>query len=1374
MIQLVKLLWLAVTGFSVFCVAAFSRPGSLNTDFDSTSGADATLRPGTVDLSFQCNALASTPGPAYVTHAKELADGKLVVAGFTSNLMSNAIARLNADGSVDTSFPTVLVGGRIRDIHLQGDGKMVLVVKFIRPRIADTWGVIRLNVDGTLDSSFQPLPNHNPYTDPIGFQTILPLSNGQLLVAGSGSNFNLFWSPAPVGRGIVRLEANGQIAPSFDVGYGATSNYDHGIPVINAVAVDGLGRIIVGGLFESFGLYSGSQSGPLARLNPDGSLDQSFHPQVEGMVHRVIVLPDGKLLIGGNLKSTSVPGQNDIWVRLLPDGTEDSAFSKVTVPPQAPINLFGLGANLFSLQADGKLLAGIDYNIPASPYGRETEYLTRFNTDGTPDTGFAANVTDIASVSVLRDQKIIVGGVFDSFDGHPCRGIVRLNGGDLPEGPPYVLLSPAGQTAHAGTRLTISAQAIGVPPPAYQWFHDGQPVPGQTNSALNFPNVLPRDAGRYHVVASNSFGSVASSEAALDVSPIENIPGAVDPEFFPGEGPDGAINAMVAQPDGKIVIGGDFLKYDGVPRVQLARIFPDGGLDPTFVPRRGLGGPVNFLGLEADGTLLGGVLRDTMGQSHLELRWLRPDGSEDTSRPPRQINGTMLALQPDGKWIVYSYPSGIIRLNANGDRDTTFAPTFRGISEGWPAYTISVAGVQLDGKIIVPGSSGVGGPPLLRLNPDGSVDASFQYEEPREYFYPLEGLAIQHDGKILLGSKGRLARLNCDGSADATFTDPHVDASRGPSIAVDLADRIFVAGGFRQVGTIFRNGLARLRPWEPSAAPPVITAPPANQSLKAGQTLVLSANSTSDACMNFQWLRNGEPLKGFTNPTLSISRVFPEMAGGYSVIVGNDWGSVTSRVAQVEIEAPETSPGALDLTFWPALDLDGRILAFEQDSAGNLIVSGYENVPGSGTGMWQRFRPGGEQDSDFARKVRVEAPGTSPGLLVIAIQSDGRMLFGGTFSKLNSRDQGGILRLNVDGSLDETFSPGSGPFLHNEFNCCGVVYAILPMDNGQILVGGLFDTFSGQPHAALVRLNADGSLDPGFSADAKVPDVAASDAPKVQCLTLAGSGRVLVGGYFQSIGGQPRFHLARLLPDGTVDPKFVPGLTGPDGRVEKVIAQPDGRLLVGGSLRFPGENRKRAVARLHPDGSLDPSFLSVLDLSPQSLFPTELAPPFFDFRLLAVDATGMVYGSGTLRDNLPGSYFSGLVRLFPDGQQDLNFKVRLSPLYSRIIGALPQPNGDLVIAGDFASVNEAPRELLARTHGGPMDTLRLFNLGFEQGLPSFSAQIPVGIRYSLEFTGSLPSPIWQPLTNGIGDGILKMFRDPAPSSPHRFYRLRRE
>ncbi|MBS0657940.1 MAG: delta-60 repeat domain-containing protein [Verrucomicrobia bacterium] len=358
-----------------------------------------------------------------------------------------------------------------------------------------------------------------------------------------------------------------------------------------------------------------------------------------------------------------------------------------------------------------------------------------------------------------------------------------------------------------------------------------------------------------------------------------------------------------------------------------------------------------------------------------------------------------------------------------------------------------------------------------------------------------------------------------------------------------------------------------------------------------------------------------------------------------------------------------------------------------------------------------------QTDGSLDTSFNAAAP---PGTLVLALlqQPDGRILTGGTFTSINGVPRRGLARLHPDGSLDASFDPGT---VGNDF-----VTSIARQVDGKILATGTGLQF-GSGTTGLVRLLADGSIDPSFRADTAggaayrvvldpagriylagdfstvnglvrrnvarlLPDgtvdttfnpgSGASEQPfAVFGLTLQGDGKLLVVGAFSSFGGAPRGHLARLLPDGSLDASFALG-PGADGMVNAIVPLPTGKLLlVGDFARFDGVLRQ-SVARLLPDGSLDPTFDARVS-----------AGAFVNAAFCQADGACVIAGQFT---TVGGTSRNGLARLTPDGSLDQSFTPG-SGLAGRAAYALaPGTDGRLMLAGNFASYNGTPRGALAR------------------------------------------------------------------------------
>ncbi len=244
------------------------------------------------------------------------------------------------------------------------------------------------------------------------------------------------------------------------------------------------------------------------------------------------------------------------------------------------------------------------------------------------------------------------------------------------------------------------------------------------------------------------------------------------------------------------------------------------------------------------------------------------------------------------------------------------------------------------------------------------------------------------------------------------------------------------------------------------------------------------------------------------------------------------------------------------------------------------------------------------------------------------------------------------------------------------------VSALAVQPDGRILVGGVFTTLAGQPRNYLARLHEDGSLDTGFNPGASY---------RVFALALQTDGKILVGGAFTTLGGQPRSSIGRLNADGTVDDGFNPGADAP---VHSLTIQPDGKILVGGEFTTLGGQARSHVGRLHPDGTADSGFGPAANQTVLSL---------------AVQADGkiLVGGAFTMLGGQPRDY---IARLHPDGTLDAGFNPGAG---SQVQCLAPQASGRIVVAGTFTTFGGQPRQYLARVNeDGTLDA------GFNPGAGS--------------------------------------------------------
>jgi uncharacterized delta-60 repeat protein len=375
--------------------------------------ADATLLDATFDPAIGTNGL--------ITAVARQTDGRIIIAEAfpDSSPRSNRIARLNSDGSVDGSFnPGTGLDGDINAIAIQPDGRIVIGGYFNGFDGVSRSGIARLNAEGSLDTSFDPGTGvEKAYTYPQ-VHTVALQGDGRIVIGG------YFRSVSGVARdGIAQLNADGSVDLSFDPGTGLATY------VALTVAALTNGQVLVGGVFER---VNGVPRRSMARLNADGSVDESFagmgQSNVLERVYALAVQPNGKVVIGGDFTMVGNTRRQHV-ARLNVDGSLDESFD--------PGYVYLQRVSALALQPDGRVVIGGDFR---SIDGVSRNCVARLMSDGSLDLGFdpgsGAEVRPffpsdafVHALALQPDGRILVAGLFHSFDGVPRSSIARLHQG---------------------------------------------------------------------------------------------------------------------------------------------------------------------------------------------------------------------------------------------------------------------------------------------------------------------------------------------------------------------------------------------------------------------------------------------------------------------------------------------------------------------------------------------------------------------------------------------------------------------------------------------------------------------------------------------------------------------------------------------------------------------------------------------------------------------------------------------------------------------------------------------------------------------------------------------------------------------------------
>jgi uncharacterized delta-60 repeat protein len=302
------------------------------------------------------------------------------------------------------------------------------------------------------------------------------------------------------------------------------------------------------------------------------------------------------------------------------------------------------------------------------------------------------------------------------------------------------------------------------------------------------------------------------------------------------------------------------------------------------------------------------------------------------------------------------------------------------------------------------------------------------------------------------------------------------------------------------------------------------------------------------------------------------------------------------------------------------------------DSNGKILAGGtFTTFTGSTQNRLIRLNSDGSKDITFDI-----GSGFDNSVESVVIQSNGKILVGGQFQTFTGTSQNGLIRLNSDGSKDTTFDIGSG------FNGDGI-YSISIQNDGKILAGGLYSTFSGVSQNRLIRLNSDGSKDTTF-------DIGSGFDNSTLSIAIQSDGKILAGGYFTTFTGTSQNGLIRLNSDGTKDSTFDIG-NGFDGGVFSIEIQSDGKILVGGEYStFTGSTQNRLI-RLNSDGSKDTTFDIGSGFSaPAGWFGNG------SINSTAIDSNQKIVCAGMF-GSFTGSSQNYLIRLNSDGSKDTTFDI---------------------------------------------------------------------------------------------------------------------
>lgn len=704
------------------------------------------------------------------------------------------------------------------------------------------------------------------------------------------------------------------------------------------------------------------------------------------------------------------------------------------------------------------------------------------------------------------------------------------------------------------------------------------------------------------------------------------------------KGTNGEVLSAILQSNNRTILVGNFTTYNLKPYNRIVRLNPDGNPDATFRPGKAANDKITCIALQSDGKMI-------VGGNFTEY---------------------------NGKPLGY-----ITRLNTAGKNDHTFKT---GTGANAP---ISNVLIQESGEIIVAGNftdfNGVPTKGLIRLDKRGCQDTTFNITDT---LFNIKSMAFQPDGKIILSYTYNyfqgLIRLNENGSKDTTF---NVEYSLLNNPGLPLLEAMDIQGDGK---IIIATDYQRF-------------------SSKNSRLYRLTSSGKIDSTFHYNEL--GDKKVHITGLAIQKNKEI--------IITGDSTDFTNSNKNKLSYLGKLTENGNAASGFSTSnlMKNEGTIYSACIEADGEIIIYGlFSRIQGVPINNIAKVNRDGNFDVGFNK-----VSGANGIVKVTAVQSDGKTIIGGDFLAYNFEPRGHIARINNDGKLDYSFKVGSGTN--------GSINSIFIQLDEKIIIAGNFSKYNGFASKNIARLNADGSFDGSFNLDSKINGI-------IDIVTVQPDGKVIISGNFKNNNGISALSIYRLTESGSIDPDFYPLQNAVVSSLKSYVFQPDGKIILNGVFYI--NNNRRNVVRINTDGTIDNNFKCIAASAYTTVVQADgkiiVGGTYEAFKQMyfgfvdrfnqdgSKDTTfqkAIVKGASenrndvrtiTIHENgniLIGGHFSYCNDMSMDNVSDLDESgIVDSNFYSHASGDVYStallPNGKVIIAGDFASYNNIPRNGIAR------------------------------------------------------------------------------
>lgn len=1234
----------------------------------------------------------------------------------------NRIALISNGGFVDGSFdPGDGPNGFVSSLAFGGNGGYLLGGAFSSYQSKPRNGVALITSSGALDTSFNPGFGANGTV-----RSIVALPNGQYLIAGDFTTFNLTNSSH-----IARINADGSLDAAFSANLPTIAGQS-----IYSLAVNGAGRIYVGGAFSSVG---GLTLANLACLNSDGTLNVNFanniSPGPNGSVYSVAVDPSGRVLVGGAFYTIGAVSRTRV-ARLNSNGSMDYSFDPGTGPDDTVYSI--------APQTDGTIYVSGQF---LSCNGTQRLGLVRLFHDGTVDTGFMDTAFNqfaglhryrfsdpvgvVLCSAVQSDGNVMIGGAFSQVGGGQADPNIRLN-------PNNTILDSANvlveydytnnvwmePKARDGVRNRLNLARL-----------IGGSTAGPGNLGLTFTNYnVNKSQGAFSVTMNRTNGNLGYLSANLSVLPNVAQSG-VDYNYF--------ASPPIYQTSWRVL-------YQSSSPGSTSRQYEDGMYGTNLFPNNAWG---DYYYQYTPGRVVVNTVRNTLGgDRQAQFQLANPGGADQffLGGANIPIRGALGRAAAPFTVVDDSHAIGTIGFSQ---------PTYT-VNEGTNLATINVSRTNgAYGQVAVFFATTAATSSNVVIGTDywpTNGTLTFQAGVTNMAFsVPIIANTLIQPQDRLVGLTLSSSTLGVIGLSNATLSIIDDNYPLG-YVKFDSASYVTNESAGALVATVTRVGSSRGFISVLCNSTNNGTAKPNIDYVNISTNLTWASGDASSRSVVLPLLDNhtvgpdttlglvlSNPIGYNTNaPTIlagsrssaavtihndnlygtlqfSAAKYTVNENGGYATltVIRTGGAAQSLSVNYATADGPNTfyqGEGILPnyvavsgtLVFQPNQTAASFNVPVLDDGVVDPTTGFYFTVSLSGltpagaalgapatavvslVDAQAVYAPAGAADPNFAPS----APGFNGDILSLQVQTNGQVVVGGNFTTASGVSRSRIARVNVDGTLDPVYMSGQS-------GADASINAVLVQSDGNAVIGGAFTTINGLSRTRIARLLADGSadasFDPGSGSDGPIYALAES-------FKAGGTVRqLLIGGGFSSFNSISHSSLLRINSDGGIDATFNPALNS-GCTVYALAVYPSttlnaGKVLIGGDFTTVNGYPRNGIARLNADGTLDTSFDAGAGATNA-------------VRTLALQMDGRIVVGGSFT-NFAGVSFNHLVRLNVDGTVDAGFNVGVGA--DDTVDALAiQGDNRILVGGAFTRANGVSRSHITRLlPDGTVDPSINFGLG---------------------------------------------------------------